>query len=451
MEMASADLGDLRRSRRLGLIVEALVANPGKSLPKALVSTAALEATYRFMSNRAVTPEAIAAPHVAATLNRMQGQTVLAIHDTTQLEFSGEDERDGLGPLSAQRQGFLAHVCLAVDATSGAPLGVLGSKTWARENPPGRKKRATYQFKQRETKESDRWGELVGEVDEMAAHRAQVIHVMDREADSYRLLAQMVAAKSAFVVRASHVERRLVDGRTLEASADDVRLQLIREVPLSKRAVTDRRRGNHPMRMARRATLLIGTTSIQMKGSWAVPVEEAPELKLNLVRVWEPEPPDGEHPIEWLLLTSLPVSSAAEIEFVIDTYRRRWLIEELFKALKTGCQFQKLQLESLDALLNALAIMLPVAARLLALRHLAQYAPERPASDVLTGLQIRVLRAYEHTKKLPLVTARDAMLAVARLGGHIKNNGDPGWQVLGRGFEDLLALEQGARLALGEM
>jgi len=221
-------------------------------------------------------------------------------------------------------------------------------------------------------------------------------------------------------------------------------------VPLSKRIDRDRR-GSHPARVARRATLLIGTTSLQMKGSWAVPVEDAPELALNLVRVWEPEPPDGEHPVEWLLLTSLPVDSPAEVELVVDAYRRRWLIEELFKALKTGCQFQKLQLESLSALLNALAIMLPVAARLLALRYLAQHCPDIPASDVLSKLQLRVLSAYEHTKTMPLVTARDAMLAVARLGGHIKNNGDPGWQVLGRGFEDLLTLEQGARLALGEM
>ena len=125
-----------------------------------------------------------------------------------------------------------------------------------------------------------------------------------------------------------------------------------------------------------------------------------------------------------------------------------WWIEELFRSLKTGCQFEKLQLESSAALNNAFAVMLPVAVRLLALRDLARTCPDAQASEVLTALQLRVLRVHEHTRKMPLKTAREAMLAVARLGGHIKNNGDPGWLVLGRGYEDLLALEAGARLAL---
>jgi hypothetical protein len=270
---------------------------------------------------------------------------------------------------------------------------------------------------------------------------------MDREADSYRLLAGMVQSKGEFVVRASHVKRRLVDGTTLEMAVDDVRLRMIREVPLAKRVLRSRRHTSHRARSQRTATLLVGTTTIRMPRSWAQPDDGTPPLDLNVVRVWEPEPPDGEHPIEWLLLANLPIETETDVAFIVDTYRRRWLIEELFKALKTGCQYEKLQLESIEALQNALAVMLPIAVRVLALRHTAQHDPERPASTVLSALQLDVLRAYEHTKAMPLSTARDAMLAVARLGGHIKNNGDPGWQVLGRGYEDLLTLERGVALA----
>jgi hypothetical protein len=327
---------------------------------------------------------------------------------------------------------------------------MLGAHTWTRTGAtPGTKKRATYKFKTRESKESDRWGELVQSVHALTHERARVIHVMDREADSYRLLAQIVDAGGEFVVRASHLDRRLADGRTLEQSTDDVDLRLIREVPLTKRvAHRDQRRVRNAPRVARSATLLVGTTSVTMKRSWSMLAEDGPDLQLNVVRVWEVEPPDGEHPVEWHLITNLPVRTHAEVELIVDSYRRRWLIEELFKALKSGCRFEELQLESSEALRNALAVMLPVAVRLLALRHIARFAGARPASDVLNDLQIRVLRVYEHTRNMPLVTARDAFLAVARLGGHIKNNGDPGWIVIGRGYEDLLTLERGAQLAL---
>jgi hypothetical protein len=448
-EMAGADLGDARLSWRLGQIVDALAARPGESLPKALQTTAGLEAAYRFMSNKSVIPEAILAPHIAATCERVEAaQVALAIHDTTDCDFRGEARR-GLGRLSEQRQGFFAHVCLAVDARGGGPLGILGAHTWTRKAAaPGRKKRSTYEFKTRETKESDRWLEMANEVEELIQHRARIIHVADREADSYRFLASLHQHKAEFVIRASHLERVLADGRSLEQTTDDVKLRLIRQVSLSKHSAKPGLRSSNAERSTRAATLLVGTMAITIKGSWSTPVKDNQEITLHVVRVWEPEPPDGEHPVEWHLLTNLPVTTTAELEFVIDSYRSRWVIEELFKSLKSGCGFEKLQLESVEALLNAFAVMLPVAARLLALRHVARFHPERPASDVLTPLQIRVLRAYKNTARMPLVTARDAMLAVARLGGHIKNNGDPGWIVLGRGYQDLLTLEQGAQLAI---
>jgi hypothetical protein len=145
------------------------------------------------------------------------------------------------------------------------------------------------------------------------------------------------------------------------------------------------------------------------------------------------------------LLTSLPIDTDEAIAFAVDCYRARWMIEEFFKALKTGCQFEKRQLESAHSLLNALAIFAPVAWRLLLLRHLARSDKRAPASSALTLQQLEVLTAVAK-KPLPRrPSARDAMLAVATLGGHLKSNGDPGWLVLGRGMHDLLLLELGWR------
>ena len=146
----------------------------------------------------------------------------------------------------------------------------------------------------------------------------------------------------------------------------------------------------------------------------------------------------------WLVtLTDLSIATDKAIAFAVDCYRGRWTIEEYFKALKTGCQYEKRQLESAHSLLNALAVLAPVAWRLLLVRYLSRHAPDRPARDALTAAQLDVLQA---TAKRPMPknpTVREAMLAIAGLGGHLPRNGDPGWLVLGRGMHDLLILELG--------
>jgi len=145
------------------------------------------------------------------------------------------------------------------------------------------------------------------------------------------------------------------------------------------------------------------------------------------------------------LLTNLPIGTPDEIAYAVDCYRARWVIEEYFKALKTGCQYEKRQLESAHSLLNALAVLAPVAWRLLLLRHLGRHAPKRPATDALTPSQVEVLRAVAKRPMPKRPTVQDAMLAIAGLGGHLPRNGDPGWLVLGRGMHDLLLLELGWR------
>ena len=150
--------------------------------------------------------------------------------------------------------------------------------------------------------------------------------------------------------------------------------------------------------------------------------------------------------MEWTLITTEPIGTVDEVAAAVDAYRARWMIEEFFKAIKTGCAFERRQLESLHALLNALAVFAPIAWNLLLLRQLGRADDSAPVSTVLTPLQLRIL--HKKAKLVEHPTIRQAMLAVAQLGGHIKNNGDPGWIVLGRGYEKLLVLEEGARAAL---
>jgi hypothetical protein len=137
-----------------------------------------------------------------------------------------------------------------------------------------------------------------------------------------------------------------------------------------------------------------------------------------------------------------PTKTRSQLESIVDAYRARWKIEEFFKALKTGCQFERRQLESYHSPGNALAIFLPIAARLLALRGAARAAPSEPCKT-LTGPQIELLRRRTTRFMAATPSNEEATLALAEFRGHLRSNGRPGWIVLGRALERLLLIEIG--------
>ena len=443
-ELGSVDLGDKRLNRRLRLVASALAAQPGASLPRACRTEAALEATYRLLSNPRVTPAAILEPHFEQTRERMNGEpALLAIHDTTEFAFGGE-ARASLGRTNNAKPGFFAHVTLGIRAGNREPVGVLACRTWARKKKPTPKKtRITSAYVKRTEKESNRWADAVREVEERYGNSASLIHVVDREGDQYRLLAAVLECGSRFIVR-SHHDRTLVEEEgTAWAAVTAAKVVFEREVQLSRRRPKHKRAAHGP-RDARVARLGIAAASIEVKRSWGPYNHDAPlSLETNIVRVFEIDPPEDEEPVEWMLLTNLPIDTEEQLAFIVDGYRARWTIEEFFKAVKTGCGYEKLQLENELALNNALAIILPIAWQMLLLRSLARTDDEAPARSVLTERQIEILGNTPWTTMPKRPTVRDAMRAVATLGGHIRNNGEPGWQVLYAGLRDLMLLEVG--------
>lgn len=443
-ELSEADLGDDRLNRRLGLLADQLAERPGESFPKAL-DDAQLEAAYRFFGNDRVSPEAILAPHFRQSARRAsEYERVLVVHDTTQFDFPGNSKREGLGRLiRPSAQGFFGHFSLALSADGArVPLGLLALETVFRlDKSIGHKNWTPAQSRG----ERARWLNCIDDAERLLDGRTKAIHVMDREADSYALLAAMADRARDFVVR-SFQDRALDDHEVrLREVARAARPSFRREVPLSPRPKIPGPKGErHPARRFRIANLSVAATAVQLPRTRESKAESA-TLGVNVIHVSEKKPPSGQPPVEWFLLTSLPIDTPEAIAFAVDCYRARWVIEEFFKALKTGCQYESRQLESADSLLNALAIFAPVAWRLLLLRHLARHDAKAPAAAALTASQLQVLKAVAK-KPLPgRPTARDAMLAIAALGGHLKSNGDPGWLVLGRGLHDLLLLELGWR------
>lgn len=463
-EFEGVELGDARLNRRAVKIADHLATEPGESFPKVTSDDSELEALYRFLNNDRVKPELVLAGHYEATAARaVSAGQVLVIHDTTGFSFGGETRRKGLGRMKMatahHSQGFYWHAALVASADAGVPLGLIGMKSIFRTAPP-----TQYPDRHSErfglAREFQRWPKLVEETSARLAD-CRAIHVMDREADAYALFCKLTEKGADFVIRSK--DDRILDvlpgdkdqPRLLHEAIEQGRYVTSREVALStKRADKLARLRKAPGRMMRLAQLDLVVTQVSIRhpsytGGKSRRVSTLPRaIPVNVVHVYEANAPRGQQPVDWLLLTTLPVKTAKQAEFVVDCYRRRWLIEEYFKALKTGCAFEKRQLESKHALLNALALFAPIAWRLLTLRNLGREAPDTPASHSLSQRQLQILKARAKVSLSRKPTIREAMLAIAAEGGHIKNNGDPGWIVLGRGYEKLLHMELGFVVAM---
>jgi hypothetical protein len=258
---------------------------------------------------------------------------------------------------------------------------------------------------------------------------------MDSEADSYPLFCALIDENISFVIR-GHYDRHLEGKKPLSEHLDAIESRMFREVPISARKghAAKHRIRSAITRNARQATLHIKATNLKLPRPLH-DKENSPSISLNVVQVKEQDAPDGMTPVEWTLFTTEPVDTAEAAERVVDMYRARWRIEEFFKALKTGCSYESRQLTSLPALLNALAVLTPIAWRLLVLRHLSRDAHDVPATDVLTSEEVVILRAMSKRVRLGTSpTAQEALYAIAGLGGHLKQNGPPGWQTIWAGF-----------------
>lgn len=453
-EFADADLGDQRRTKRLGIVLDSAAKLPGASLPVLAGSDSALEGTYRFLGNEQVRPESVLAAHQDRTVMRAaELEETIVAHDTTQFRFPGEIIREGLGCLNGKTQGFLAHYALAL-GPQGRPLGVLALRAWTR-SAERKGKRSPRELQLDPNRESLRWHDAVDETAERLAGRTTAIHVMDREADSYELFSHLREQGQRFVIRVAH-DRPVAqchDGEVgsskLYSAMADGSVLLQREVRLSRRADADKgpkAKRIHPSREARKAQLVVRARTLLLSRSKHLPAYLPAMLELNFVDVHEPEPPAGQPAVRWRLVTTEPIDTPEQVARVIDLYRHRWQIEEFFKAIKTGCAFEKRQLESAKTLLTALVVFSAVAWRLLLVRWMGRHAPHDPGSIILTPTQLDVLRAVREKAGRPLPespTSREILYAIAALGVHLRSNGNPGWQVLGRGFDKLLILEEG--------
>jgi hypothetical protein len=441
-ELRAADLGDRRLNRRLVRLVGDLAAQPAAPVPQACGGWAATKAAYRFWDNEAVTASAILVAHQGHLRDRLpaRDQAVLAIQDTTVLNFTHHPATAGLGYLSnlAQR-GLLVHSTLCV-GPDGVPLGLLHQQLWARPDADfGKRKDRTH--KETKAKESQRWLDSLAATEQALPPDQAVVTVADREADFYDLFAAprrpghdlLIRAKSRRRIR--HEARLLGPGIAARPVRGRLRVRLPRANGRPGRTVT------LTLRFGR---FVIEPPAVHPRRAQLV------ALPLTVVLAQEENPPKGVSPVRWLLLSTLPVRGRRAAAQLVHWYARRWLIERYNYVLKSGCRLEELQLETAARLERALATYALVAWRWLWLTYAARRDGDGPCDEVFEPQEWQVLQSYggqEPTGQPPSLAA--AVRLVARLGGFLgrRRDGMPGVRTLWRGLSRLGDLVTGYRLA----
>lgn len=415
--------------------------HPSESVPQATQGATGSQNIYRFWSNQRIKAKQVLSSHRPSVIERVNSQSVvLAVQDTTDLDFSTLKQTSGLGYIcQTHQQGLKVHSCLAVSG-EGEPLGLLHQHTWSRSQRKG--SRENRRKKKTQEKESQRWLDTLTAAELGVDASVCLVHIGDREADIYDLFALPRQANRQLLIRAEH--NRKVDSElgylipTLESAP--VLGQLTIEVE------------RNPKRKARSATLTIRAVQVTI----AVPCngqhpKTAQSVPMNALLLKEVDPTDGGEPIHWLLLTTLPIDTFEQACQCVRWYSLRWLIERFHFTLKSGCRIEQLQLETCARLLKALVTYSIVAWRLMWLSYHARLSPDKACDKVLQTPEWRLLRRKfepkNRSKKAP--TIRQAIRWIAQLGGFLarKGDGEPGLKTLWRGLGVLHHLLDGAQLA----
>ncbi len=374
-EFGDASLGDARRTERLVHLASVLGAQPTASLPDATADPATLKAAYRFFDNDAVDPADMLASHVQATTARLrQVPLVLAVQDTTYLDWTAHPATTGLGPLaSAKQQGLLAHSTLAL-TPERVPLGVLAQQVWARDAATFAQQPDHHQ-RPIAAKESQKW--LTSLAAAIAARTASptthVVSVGDAEADVYDLFTAPRPAGVDLLVRAGQNRRVAHPERYLWAA--------VQAAPVvTTRTVAVPRRDGQP---ARTATLTVQWQAVTLQPPTRRSAEQLAPAPVWAVLAVEPHPPADVEPVEWLLLTTAPVAAMADALERLDWYECRWGVEVWHKVLKSGCQIEARQLETAERLRRCLALYSVIAWRILYGTMLARVVPDAPCTALL--------------------------------------------------------------------
>lgn len=414
-----------------------------------------MTAAYRFFANDRVAWPKILEPHYERTRQRIADQhVVLFVQDTSEIDVTRPQQQVvGAGPLDGSaRRGVFLHL-LEAFAFDGTPLGAVHAHIWAREEQ-GREaaSRSAKQKEQQrrvtpiEEKESYRWLEGLRQSREVAQQSPGVpcVCMGDSEADIYELFDEPRGDRNPvhLLIRACYDR-----GLTKESGEPSRRISdAVLATPVlftqkifvrgRKAKVLCDKRGRRQPRKSRKAKVEVRATQVTLRPPWRSGRTLSP-VSVNGVSVREMDPPKGEEPVEWLLVTTLPIDSIERVRQIIQYYAVRWMIEVFFRVLKSGCRVEQRRFEHVDRLLPCLAIYLIIAWRTLFVCRLARSRPDLDCEVVFEPSEWQSVWTVVHQQSPPQPPPHleEMVRLIARLGGYVTRRDPPGPQTLWLGLQ----------------
>ena len=458
-EFGGANLGDLRLNQRLMELGAAFFAQPAANIPQACGSIAKAKAAYRFFDNDRVTMDKLLEPHLKATVDRVRPETVvLAVQDTSSLDYTTHRKMKGLGPIHNRvrgPQGLMLHTTQAF-RPDGLPLGMLDVKVWARD--PDKYEKVRDQSLPIEQKESYKWIEPLDSLRQTANQcpETTLVVVADREADIFEFMTAAKQKELPFLVR-SKTNRALMKTETETHTDEEIgkrlrdRLSVVPEA--GKIDLSVPRNGDSP---ARQAKMSVRFAEVTLKAPklcshlpplrlWVVWTQEIAGSKKAAEALHDSEAHEADElvhepkSLEWMLLTSVPVNNLDEAEERVRWYTRRWGIEVFHRILKSGCCIEDRQLGNDDRLEACLAIDMVVAWRIHSLCYLGRATPDVPCTVAFGDSEWKAVIAFKTRQRIPEKppSLGKMILYVAELGGFLgrKSDGHPGTETLWKGLQ----------------
>jgi hypothetical protein len=423
-QFSKINVGDVRLQQRAVDVAIGCAKRPEESLSGRFDEWRDLKGAYRFFSNPKITHQALQQPHYAHVLEKASysEELVLFIQDGSELLFNSHPWTHGLGPTAdSNGNGLMFHSCLVAkyydESEETEILGLGYQEAWVRpeEKSTGDK-----------SKESEVW---LRTLEKMGPPKANWISVGDRANDIYDFLHNANRLGWKYVVRARHDRKVEIDGKQVRLFSW-IRQQTAKCT--SKLYV--KAKGKE---FSGEVTLEITWVKAKLfpPGNTGAAAGEG----VTCIRVWCPERPE----LEWLLITNLTVNSEEDALKIVRIYRRRWLIEDYHKAVKTGFRIEDNQLKQASRILALFGMIGVIATQLLGIREHCRLFPTTPVEEKVPIRWITLVEGYLRVK---LKTVRDFWHALARMGGFIgrKSDGEPGWQTIWKGYKRLQDMLLGA-------
>lgn len=422
-QFSKIEVNDARLQKRAVDIATGCAKHPEESLAGRFDDWADLKATYRFLNNPKITHHLLQEPHCHQILEkaRFLDETVLFIQDSSELLFNSHPSTQGLGPTAdSDGNGLMFHSCLVAKYYESEETEIFGlgyQEAWVRP------KKKT----ENGSKESEVW---LRTLEKIGPPKPDWISVGDRANDIYSFLHNANELGWRYVVRARHDRWVEIDG---------VQRHLFSWIRQQTAKCTSK------INVKAKGKEFSGEVTLEVTwfkarlfppGNTDVACDE-----VTYIRVWSPE----RTKLEWLLITNLPVNNKEDALRIVKIYRRRWLIEDYHKAVKTGFRIEDNQLKHASRILALFGLIGVLATKLLAMREFCRLSPTTPVKEKVSERMVILIERY---LKVKLETVQDFWRSLARIGGFIgrKSDGEPGWQTIWKGYKRLQDMLLGATL-----